>query len=68
MKVLVMAVFTIMGGPPVVTAVHGESCKPLMEQVVKSYGMANYIQSWSNSFIKAKQGDKELVVTCNSTK
>lgn len=69
MKSLVIAVFMAAGAPPVTSTIQAEGpCKPVMEQVVKSYGMTSYIKSWSNSSLKAEQGKTKLTVTCSATK
>lgn len=68
MKVVVYAVMTVLGGTPQASTIYSDSCKPAMEQIVKSYGMYSYIRSWSNSSIKANNGKANLVVTCSTTK
>ena len=69
MKSLVIAVFIAAGGPPVTSQIQSDQpCKPVMEQVVKSYGMTSYIKSWSNSSLKAQKDQTKLTVTCSATK
>lgn len=68
MKVIAIAVLTMVGAPPQSNIVYGTECKSLMEQIVKSYGLNSYIKSWSNSSIKAANTNTKLVVTCSVAK
>lgn len=68
MRVIAIAVLTMVGAPPQSNIVYGTECKPLMEQIVKSYGLNSYIKSWSNSTMRAANGTTKLTVTCSIAK
>lgn len=68
MKAIAIAVLTMVGSPPQSNIVYGTECKPLMEQIVKSYGLNSYIKSWSNSSMKAANSTTKLTVTCSIAK
>lgn len=67
MKHFVFAVLTVIDGgqAPQAINVPTDSCKVGMEQVVRSYGLQQFVRSWSVKSMTADNGKLRLKVTCN---